>query len=218
VHLGELEAAVYLEVNVRRSHPVGTSGIRSGLYGLDPIATILTRSNIDAIDEVRIERRRIFVLTMRVATESVGLPVRDAHPLDRFTIEAEYRSRDPDDLPLCYPVQTTDLRSGRFAGPDDASSGNKDREFGRAPGAGLASRALSSSSRASVFRRKAGGLHNRSPAVEIGFDQSRELRRCLLDGVYGKLGQGDVEAVAVHDRAGRRIEADHRSGRRMGRD
>ena len=42
------------EVNMGRAHPVRTRWIGAGLYGFDPIGAVVVRSNVNAIDEIRV--------------------------------------------------------------------------------------------------------------------------------------------------------------------
>jgi hypothetical protein len=62
---------------MRRPHPVGASGIGTGLDGLDSIEAVVVGSNANVTDEVRVEWRGVRVIDVKVAAEGVGLPDRD---------------------------------------------------------------------------------------------------------------------------------------------
>jgi hypothetical protein len=106
------------EVDVRGTDPVRACRVGAWLYGFNPVGAVMVGSNVDAADEMGIERCRIRVVAVRVTTEGVGLPDRDGDVAERFAVEIKNPSSDLDRVSLCGSVNSLDrrqigLRGGR---------------------------------------------------------------------------------------------------------
>src|SRR6266850_6271397 len=77
---------------------VRASGIRSRLDGLHPVTTFrIGRQDSEPL-EIGIERRRIDVARVRVATASIGLPDLDARALNRLPFPVQDTPHQMDHL------------------------------------------------------------------------------------------------------------------------
>src|SRR5262249_18318899 len=100
----------HLEVDVCRSHHIGSSGIGCWYNCLEPIPTFGVGGQDGGSLKVRVEWCRIWVAGMRVTPMSIGLPDFDFCGANRLSREVQHSPHDVEYLAVCSARPTRHSR------------------------------------------------------------------------------------------------------------